>query len=264
MLIGSGGADHARGFRFDGPNDAVNFARYEVERTRSMLAAQGASAGQRYINGQFWISIELELRTRAEQMSQFKLLLLAVPPNVSNLSGAGELHYPRVRCREVSQITIQVKYDLVLVRPGQLAHRVKNIIPSTVWLEVPEQRLDFLRNSLADIGNSLVDFCFVLGEGKVAVPLCSAQRDGGGVHGLIECMAKVVDDIGCDVPGVSWNPIGNLEFDDLVTRLSVHILDWHASARLDECVTAFCKVGNVCFSPIDEDSWALEMIGRKE
>jgi hypothetical protein len=106
-----------------------------------------------------------------------------------------------------------------------------------VWLERPQERLDFRRAVLAETLDSVVQKLWGADEGKVAkfqigVPGTSV---GGRPSGVVEASSSVFDDFSGQNPPPEWESFSEAEFVDFVRAIRIRIADasvWLLTGKL--------------------------------
>jgi hypothetical protein len=251
-VANDGPAQETGRLRFNGHNDALDFARKSVEESRRWLAARGLTVAERYKQGQLYLALAIKPTSRLYP-NHIKLLLRAVPPQNSDVGRSLEKTETCLCAeKEVGKIDVQLENNLVFIRARQPTHGVKEVVPSTVWLESLEERYEIGRDVPTVTSDNFINAPRIASKRKVVVPFLAPKLKCGSIDNLVQRMPEIVEGIGCSNPQSPRRFMGDPNLDQLITGLTVYLGEWHASALLSEDVAFSFKLVDVFPSPCEE------------
>lgn len=233
------------GLRFETRNDARNHAQALVEKSRRWLSRQHRTCADFYVNGEVGLAVKLYV----PPARIVELLLVAVPPNEANLTGPGEREGKQLK---VGRVDVQIKRNSVFSRPGEAANGPEKVVPSDVWLAVPDVLFELVGDARALLLDLFVKSIQVLPIREVGITFGIPEFEGCGVERLVEGVPQVVNDIVGDVSEAPGDFVGNAKLVDILPCLRVDLMDWHATATLDEGVVPGLKIRGIFPSAIYE------------
>lgn len=189
---GSGAQDPGR-LRFDGPEDALNFIRDFVERGDRLPAPKNLDIAKEYVEGR--VDLVMHLRA-APDAHVFDLVFRRVPPIVTKLAGALDATARQTQAIDQGGCAERDK-DAVRLDVPYGVQSPQGLIPSLVWAETFHERADCRGNV-----NEFPVQLFVDSRGgwrEREAGLCGggagSQRDGAGVHRVVESVPQVAEGV---------------------------------------------------------------------
>jgi hypothetical protein len=137
---------------------------------------------------------------------------------------------------------------LVLARDTQHAEKV---VPTRVWLESFEKRVQDARDALALILDESIKVRSVLREREI-VTVVSSELEGRAVDGLVERMSQIVEGIRREHAEAARHFLGEAQLADTLSRLRVTLLDWDCLASADESLESRIEILHVVPCACDE------------
>jgi len=186
------------GLGFNGGDHSLGFSRHEIERRNELFASQSLDPLQNYLDGR--LNLALQMRT-GPKSHVFDLIFRRIPKAVADLSVASD---GAAGDGNATHVMRRAYWDNEAMRVGipYLVQSPEGVIPSLVWQEASQERVDFRwiagKTVASDFpGNS---GC-ILGEGKTSIGRRSSlQGDGATIDGVVKCIpdisSSILDDIG--------------------------------------------------------------------
>lgn len=242
----SGQSTKTATLRFETEDDAINFARQQVEHSQDWLASNNLCCAKRYEDGRLDIAVHLTARKYARK---FQLVLSAIP-NIP-MKDPGSNFVPESAGQ---QGQFGLKSHLMLVWSDKTGKRPQKVIPSTVRLEVLDEALQFNGDMFPRslLLKDLLEVRRILGKREIAVHLAAANLHCGSVDCLIKGVSEIVKGVRCDGTEIVGDiPIDQSDLQHLVSCLRIALFDHDLTASLEEGVTSIFELDNVFFSPRD-------------
>lgn len=179
-------------------DDAFRLGSHEIKRRNKLFASYSLDPFECYSKGN--VNLVLNCRT-GTQPHVFDLLFRRVPPAVTDLAVAGDRGTPDT---QIASHGGRSHWDDKAMRIGipYLVHGPENVIPSLVWLEANQDRVDFRWVAGKSFAAQLtLNASGILGEGEsgfLGIP--AYNSDGAGVDGMVQSIpqvsSRVLDDVG--------------------------------------------------------------------
>lgn len=219
-LGNSGGEDTGR-LCFRSQDDALNFARDSVQRGNDWLARQSISPLENYTKGRVHLILNVRSVPKAHE---FDLVFRCVPLAVSEF--ARPINGTEVNAERL--IDDRMSYwDNHAMRVGvpYTVQAPQQVIPSLVWLEPSQKRVDFRWIAAQSITLKFTDNANgIAGEGEAGIfRKSSFQGNSTAVNGMIKSVSQVTGGVLDDSADFLGQVSSEFDFMYLLSRLNINI-----------------------------------------
>lgn len=230
--------------RFNSVDDAFNFARVSVEQGRDWLALHNISFANNYMKGD--IELHLYVASRAHSC-KFKLVSVIVPFVDSECD----------RTRDVQPVGVKIKRigigtqadDALMYSGGKSGQRPKKTVTAKVRFEGCDECAEFGSKLLAMVLNFGCEIVFVDPEREInATAICDSEKGGAVASGLIQRVAKIVNDPREQHHQFAGDPFIESELYDLLFGMRIDLFDRGVDVAFNESVACRFDLENVFFS----------------
>lgn len=255
------GAKESSGLRFDTSDDALDFARDCVERSKHWRARKYFNLAEDYVKGA--TNLVIQFRTTADPQ-KFCLVLRRIPSVVSEARRANDRP-----CFDVGAVThrrcSQGDKHAVCFDVSGLVETPQGLIPSLVWLEIFKEHPYPGR----DVNQLPVQFVVHVeaggGEGERG-PLVGAsrmERDSASINGMIKSIPEVGKSILGDRRKLPRN-LSETQLVNILTCTRVIVDDKGIWLALDEALDPSIEIIDVIPRSLDNFARTIESIGHDE
>lgn len=217
----------AAALSFRSGDDARDYARKVVQRSRNWLALQNRHVAERYREGEFNLVLEA---TFGSDPAEYHLVFSAVPRGHRDgaPAQAPPLHSEAAgSSADGDQLGVLHVCDLV--------HGPQGVIPSLVRLERAKQRDNVIRQVFAAPFDHVSKFRSRVGERVVgALGVGRSSQIGASKAGLIESGSQTLNDLHGEVGEESGQRFGHLDLVKLIAAVRVFLNDSGIWFTLDE------------------------------
>lgn len=251
----SGNQANAGRLRFESQDDALDFARRSVEKSRDWLARNSLDFAKRYKEGEIEIVINSRVGGSAEE---YDLVFFAIPFGGGYRPASGYLHMVNMDscCSHTNGDD-----DPMIALSANPVECPDYIIPSLVRIETPKERQDIRWETFAIARDSVFEVSGFISNGKMNTIRPASFGSGSySVHRLVECRSQPVDYVVGEVGVPVRERLGELDFVKLVNAVRIGFNETNVGFFLEEFIDSRTELGQVSLCSRDPAFRAIEWV----